>query len=89
VALGVFRFLTLIQVFEGPDLYGASSFLETIPSRPSLQKDERIASHVFTLEHQQVKGRGDGNVIVKTAVEQIKLRPAFGIEIYRLSINND
>src|SRR5262249_40600377 len=49
VALGVFRFLTLIQVFEGPDLYGASTFLETIPSRPSLQKDERIASHVFTL----------------------------------------
>jgi len=50
--------------------------------------DERFASHVFTVEHQQVKGHGDGNVIVKTAVEQIKLRPAFGIEIYRLSINN-
>jgi hypothetical protein len=27
----------LAQTFDGPDLYGASNFFETIPSRPSLQ----------------------------------------------------
>jgi hypothetical protein len=43
--------------------------------------DEWFTPHVFIVEHQQVKGRGDGNVIVETAVEQIELRPAFGIEI--------
>jgi hypothetical protein len=29
--------LTFIHVFDGPDLYGALSFFETIPSSPSLQ----------------------------------------------------
>ena len=32
---GDFGFLPLIQVFDGPERYGASSFFETIPSRPS------------------------------------------------------
>jgi hypothetical protein len=37
VAAGAFGFLTLIQVFDGPERYGASSLFETMPSRPSLQ----------------------------------------------------
>jgi hypothetical protein len=39
VAAGAFGFLTLIQVFEGPERYGASSLFETISSRPSLHTD--------------------------------------------------
>ena len=30
-------FFTFSHAFASPDLYGASSFLETMPSRPSLQ----------------------------------------------------
>ena len=37
VAAGALGFLTFIQVFEGPERYGAFSFFETIPSSPSLQ----------------------------------------------------
>jgi hypothetical protein len=37
VAAGALGFLTFIQVFEGPERYGAFSFFETIPSGPSLQ----------------------------------------------------
>src|SRR5262249_4650019 len=37
VAAGALGFLTLIQAFDGPERYGASSFFETIPSRPRLQ----------------------------------------------------
>jgi hypothetical protein len=36
VAAGAFGFLIFNQAFEGPDLYGESSFFETMPSRPSL-----------------------------------------------------
>jgi hypothetical protein len=36
VVAGDFGFLTLIQVFDGPERYGASSFVEMPPS-PSLQ----------------------------------------------------
>jgi len=32
VAAGAFGFLTLIQVFDGPERYGAFSFFETIPA---------------------------------------------------------
>jgi hypothetical protein len=35
VAAGAFGFLIFSQAFDGPDLYGALSFLETMPSRPS------------------------------------------------------
>jgi hypothetical protein len=37
VAAEAFGFLTFNHAFDGPDLYGASSFFETMPSRPSLQ----------------------------------------------------
>jgi hypothetical protein len=37
VAAGAFGFLIFNQAFEGPDLYGESTFFETMPSRPSLQ----------------------------------------------------
>src|SRR5262245_52221460 len=37
VAAGAFGFLTFIHVLDGPDRYGAFSFFEIIPSRPSLQ----------------------------------------------------
>jgi hypothetical protein len=37
IAAGAFGFLTLIQVFDGPERFGASIFFETMPSRPSLQ----------------------------------------------------
>jgi hypothetical protein len=32
------------QAFEGPDLYGESSFFETMPSRPSLQTALNISA---------------------------------------------
>src|SRR5262245_32262423 len=32
-AAGAFGFLIFNHVFDGPDLYGASSFFETMPSR--------------------------------------------------------
>jgi hypothetical protein len=37
VAAGAFGFLIFSHAFDGPDLYGASSFFETMFSRPSLQ----------------------------------------------------
>jgi hypothetical protein len=36
VAAGALGFLIFSHASDGPDLYGASSFFETIPSRPSL-----------------------------------------------------
>jgi hypothetical protein len=37
VAAGAFGFLIFSHAFDGPDLYGALSFFETMPSKPSLQ----------------------------------------------------
>ena len=37
VAAGAFGFLTFNHVFDGPDLYGASSFFETMPSPGNAQ----------------------------------------------------
>jgi hypothetical protein len=37
VAAADFGFFTLIQVFDGPERYGASSFFETMPSNLILQ----------------------------------------------------
>jgi hypothetical protein len=37
MAAGAFGFLTFSHAFDGPDLYGALSFFETMPSRPSFQ----------------------------------------------------
>jgi len=37
VEAGAFGFLTLIQVLDGPERYGAFSLFETIPSSPSWQ----------------------------------------------------
>jgi hypothetical protein len=37
VAAGAFGFFIFNHAFDGPDLYGALSFFETTPSRPSLQ----------------------------------------------------
>src|SRR4030095_8929669 len=37
VAAGAFGFLIFNHAFDGPDLYGALTFFETMPSRPSLQ----------------------------------------------------
>ena len=65
-----------------------SSFWRSNLRKAALRKMNGLRRMSSIVEHQQVKGRGDGNVIVETAVEQIELRPAFGIEIYRLSINN-
>ena len=44
VAAAAFGFLVLSHAFDGPDLYGASSFFETMPSRPSLQTAYALAS---------------------------------------------
>jgi hypothetical protein len=44
VAAGAFGFLIFSHAFEGPDRYGALSFLETIPSRPSLKMDLNIST---------------------------------------------
>jgi hypothetical protein len=44
VAAGAFGFLIFNHAFDGPDLYGASSFFETIPSSPSLQAAANILS---------------------------------------------
>jgi hypothetical protein len=35
VAAGALGFLIFNQVFDGPDLYGALSFFETMPSSPN------------------------------------------------------
>src|SRR5262249_50015095 len=44
LAAGAFGFLTLIQVFDGPERYGAFSFFDTMPSRPSWQTASSILS---------------------------------------------
>jgi hypothetical protein len=44
VAAGAFGFLIFSHAFEGPDLYGTSSFFETMPSKPSLQVRQRTMS---------------------------------------------
>jgi hypothetical protein len=36
VAAGALGFLIFSHAFDGPDLYGASSFFETMPSRTKL-----------------------------------------------------
>jgi hypothetical protein len=36
VAAGAFGFLIFSHAFDGPDLYGALSFFETMSSRPKL-----------------------------------------------------
>ena len=41
IAAGAFGFLIFNHAFDGPDLYGASNFFDTMPSRPSLQTDRR------------------------------------------------
>jgi hypothetical protein len=38
VAADAFGFLIFSHAFDGPDLYGALSFFETMPSRPSLRE---------------------------------------------------
>jgi hypothetical protein len=44
IAAAAFGFLTLIQLFEGPERYGASIRFETMPSRPSLQIALKISA---------------------------------------------
>jgi hypothetical protein len=44
VAAGAFGFLIFNHAFDGPDLYGALSFFETMPSRPSLQPALNISA---------------------------------------------
>jgi hypothetical protein len=44
VAAGAFGFLIFSHTFEGPDLYGASSFFETI-RRPRRKARERSLSN--------------------------------------------
>jgi hypothetical protein len=36
VAAGAFGFLIFSHAFDGPDLYGAFTYFETIPSKPKL-----------------------------------------------------
>ena len=43
VAAGVFGFLIFSHAFDGPDLYGASSFFETMPSRPTRGSKQFVA----------------------------------------------
>jgi hypothetical protein len=38
------EFLIFSHAFDGPDLYGALSFFETMPSRPSLQMALNIST---------------------------------------------
>ena len=59
VAAAAFGFLTLIQVLNGPDRYGAFSFFETIPSRPSLFSRLALAVSMMLPSVQQ----GVGNLI--------------------------
>jgi hypothetical protein len=44
VAAGAFGFLIFNHAFDGPDLYGALIFFETIPTRPSLQTALNIST---------------------------------------------
>ena len=44
VAAGAFGFLIFSHAFDGPDLYGESSFFDTMPSRPSLQRPEHFGA---------------------------------------------
>jgi len=41
---GAFGFLIFDHAFDGPDLYGESSFFETMPSRPSLRMALNISA---------------------------------------------
>jgi hypothetical protein len=47
VAAGALGFLIFSHAFDGPDLYGASSFFETMPSKPSLQMALNISAVAF------------------------------------------
>jgi hypothetical protein len=56
--------LIFSHAYDGPDLYGASSFFETMPSRPSLQTALNISlpspsvCSVSTMRRLNAKGRG-------------------------------
>src|SRR5215510_11300053 len=67
VAAGAFGFLTLIQVFDGPERYGASSLFETIPSSPSCRRQHTI----YRLDRASLRWRGirrfEGTIKVVTA----------------------
>ena len=41
VATGAFGFLIFNHAFDGPDLYGALSFFETIPSTPKTARGSK------------------------------------------------
>ena len=47
VAAEAFGFLIFSHAFGGPDLYGASSLFEMMPSRPSLQNFEHLHPVAF------------------------------------------
>jgi hypothetical protein len=50
VAAGAFGFLIFSHAFDGPDLYGASSFFETMPQRLALMpRDYRTTKLVSKL----------------------------------------
>jgi len=44
VAAGALGFLIFNHAFDGPDLHGALSFFEAMPSRPSLQNGLRSSA---------------------------------------------
>jgi hypothetical protein len=54
LAAGAFGFLTLIQVLDGPERYGAFSFFDTMPSRPSWQTASSILSQKMLAYRQNV-----------------------------------
>jgi hypothetical protein len=74
VAAGAFGFLIFSHAFDGPDLYGASSFFETMPSRPSLQTASSIRSpQIVTVDHQQIECTSDGKVIGSAVMQSVEI----------------
>jgi hypothetical protein len=53
VAAGAFGFLIFSHVFDGSDLYGASSFFETIPpsSTQGREQGRTLSTYVLWLIH--------------------------------------
>jgi hypothetical protein len=50
--------LIFSHTFDGPDLYGALSFFETMPSRPKLTNRSKHSSRLLEAFHQGLKDRG-------------------------------
>src|SRR5262245_27564037 len=88
VAAGAFGFLIFSHAFDGPDLYGALSFFETMPSNPSLQTALNTApplASVWALSYRRKHGATEGEKIYR-GVDGVRVLPleAKRFPIFRL-----